>query len=464
MQQNMAGSTAKFSGIIDGQLYSDATYKGGLPQIMKDKGYDYLDFDKFTNSYKGDLFGYDIDIYKNKVIVGSPGSAFSNSTIGDWAYHADNSGLKVGYDGGAGAVYVFEQTFKGSGYHGLTTPWECTQKLRPETLQVGVSGSSSDRFGISLDISSDIIVVGAPNHDFGNTYTNGSGEFIRKSFNPEFYIPSRIVTEFLESGVRDNGAVYLFENSIVDWATKTQKWSLVEKLTPEMFGFTADSGRFGCVVSIDRSNRTDADYTLCVGSLVNSGEVYTADIMLRQQTPSIQSPDAFIQARAFGEIDQNWYPNVFLEVTNGQSNNTSYYASGIIYTDTRGQIFLEASGQDPVAKGFIQHRPFIKSVNGQYAYGAPNSGIMSLYVLSNNPPEAENMNIFTQVDDSAIVYNNIGMFTGAVKDIVSSSPSGLYLYTDCPDPITVSSSGLSLFTASGTGSENQSLNMRIRGK
>ena len=62
-----------FSGGVEGhEDIGDATYIGGMPEIIKRTGYDYLDFDQFPSGYPGDLFGYSIDMHKNRLIVGAP--------------------------------------------------------------------------------------------------------------------------------------------------------------------------------------------------------------------------------------------------------------------------------------------------------------------------------------------------------------------------------------------------------
>jgi hypothetical protein len=152
--QNTYGSTAKFSGIIEGNMYEDASFAGGMPQLMKEKGYDYLDLHRFPSGYPGDLFGYSIDLHRNKLIIGSPFSAFSNETIKPWTYYIDGgspSGMELGYNGGAGSVYIFEKTYNGSGLLGSKTPWEFTRKLRPDSIIAGSGNSGnnivSDQFG-----------------------------------------------------------------------------------------------------------------------------------------------------------------------------------------------------------------------------------------------------------------------------------------------------------------------------
>jgi hypothetical protein len=176
------------------------------------------------------------------------------------------------------------------------------------------------------------------------------------------------------------------------------------------------------------------------------------------------SSDLYIDARIFGERDTNGQPEIRLIVVNSGQNSANSYASGIVYADSKGQIFIEASGQDPINKGFITHRPYIVSVDGKYAYGTPNSGQLRLFIDGKGGDVSGQMNLFNKVDNSAIVYNNLGLYNGAIIDFATNSPSGLYLYIDCPEPISVSESGLCLYTASGIGLNNDALNLRIRGK
>ena len=514
------GGAARFSGIIENKLYTDAGIGGGMPEIMKDTGYDYLDFNRFPSGYPGDLFGYSISLSKDKLIVGAPFSAFSQETPNSWNYflanggNAINSGLSLGFNGGAGSIYVYERNFNGSGVHGSKSRWEMVQKIRPQNINIGQDLSNSglataalgshpysnqylydhsivgDKFGSSVDISSDVLVVGAPGHDFENLSINGTGEFIRKCFNTEFRIPDRTVYDLGLSGYRslfsgsgktilNNGAIFAFENSIIDWSTKKQKWTLIEKIVPQGSGARtsgSENDAFGSVAKIHRSLRSDADYTIVGGSqshisdssgtnnLNSAGASYTYDVMLREQPPAISSPSAYIDARIFGERDNNRQPEIRLIVVNSGQNSVNHYASGIVYADSKGQIFIEASGQDPINKGFIAHRPYIVSIDGKYAFGAPNSGQLRLFIDGKGGDVSGQMNLFNKVDNSANVYNNLGLYNGAIIDFATNSPSGLHLYIDCPEPISISESGLCLYTASGIGLNNDAINLRIRGK
>jgi hypothetical protein len=466
------GGTAMFSGVIDGKLYRDATRMGGIPEILKDKGYDYLDFDMFPSGYPGDLFGHSIGLYKEKLIVGSPFNAFKDNVLSSWneIISENGSGLTLGYDGGAGSVYIFERNMNGSGLHDTQTPWQFTQKLRPSTINI------SDQFGYDLDIDGDIIVVGSPSHEYGNLEINGSGAFVRRSFNDEFNIPSRNVIDLGSSGISgiyDRGALFTFENKITDWTTKKQEWTYVEKIVAKDSAIKIRD-HFGRSVYIDKSNRSDSDYVIAAGSenhdyssvndnpLSNAGAAYTNDIVLRNQAPVQQSPNAYIDAKFFGERDPNGLPFVRLVFSNSSGVSQSHVASGLIYSNSQGEIFVEASGQDPVRRGFIEHRPYIESVDGLYYYGFPNSGNMPLFIEGKRDVQ-QNLNIFTNVDDTSNVYNTLGLYNTAIIDFASDLPSGMMLYVHTPEPTSISESGLCL-SVSGIGINTDTLNLRIRGK
>ena len=150
-----------------------------------------------------------------------------------------------------------------------------------------------------------------------------------------------------------------------------------------------------------------------------------------------------------------------MRIANNNQNNAVSYTNGIVYSNRDGNIFMEVSGQDLSTKGFIGHRPFIQSIDGQYAYGKPDNNSFNLFIKGKQEKEAP-MNMFVDVSNSAFVYNNIGLYNGAILDFASSIPSGLSLYVDCPEPISISG-GLFLCT-SGIGNYTDTLNMRIRGK
>ena len=494
--QSAYGATTKFNGIIEGILYEDAPFAGGMPELMKHTGYDYLNFDRFPSGYPGDLFGYSIDLYKNKLVVGSPFAAFSDETINPWNHYVSgglSSGIQLGYNGGAGSVYIFEKTYNGSGLLGTKTPWEFTEKLRPESINIG-SGDYGDpiigdRFGYDLSIDGDTLAIGAPGHDYENYTIINSGSFGVKFFNREFSNYSLTVYDLGTQSNRDNlgtsgvvslnnGAIFTFENKIIDWPTKKQKWTLVQKSVAEGYNSRVDiNSYYGNSVAIDKTNRTDSDYTIVVGSpfhqyatsgnhvtsqpLYDAGASYALDVMLREQPASFPNQDSFLNARVFGE-NASGIPSVTLSVKNNNENSIKYDSTGIIYSNEEGEIFLECSGQDQVTKGFIEHRPYILSLDGQYLYGSPTKNSFILYT-SGTAVENNILDMFTYVDDLANVYNTMELFTNSVQGYASGIPSGLNLYLNCPDPISIYESGFALYT-SGTGFNTETLNLRVRGK
>ena len=107
----------------------------------------------FNSGYPGDLFGYKVTVHKDKIYVGSPFAVFNGENdIVSWDKVVENQGLygtEIGYNGGAGAVYVIERTgvvgegrgsIAGSSEKTTGIPWECTEKFRPEEISVGNSG------------------------------------------------------------------------------------------------------------------------------------------------------------------------------------------------------------------------------------------------------------------------------------------------------------------------------------
>jgi hypothetical protein len=518
------GATSKFSGIIDGTLYSDASYRGGIPQIMTDTGYDYLDFNRFPSGYPGDLFGYSIALYGNKLVIGCPFTPFSEEELVTWSGvssitkpYTKPSGTLIGFNGGAGAVYVFEKTGSGITPFGNLTSWECTRKLRPRSVNAGQDiddlalsesgfylGSHNydsdellnlsiinDQFGHAVDIHSDTIIVGAPGHDFENYIKESGGAFRNKDFGFDLNISTRELTDVGESGIRNelfisgsgttavlnNGAVYVFENRINDWINKTQDWEFVEKVIPHGYNSRlqktpsasgSENDYFGKSLSIDRARRVDSDYTIAVGTpnhkfatsgnhvtgqpLIDAGSAYVYDIVLRERQASKADPDAFIEANVFG----SGVEKVNLFFSNGTEYNKQYEATGVIYSNPQGEIFLEASGRDPTLKGFIKHRPYIEAVNGGYLFGTPVDEAFRLYTAGHPPVSSGDMNLFMNCE-SGIVYNTLGLYEQGIADFSSGN---LSLYTESPSG--EKSDSVNLYI--GIGNNTETLNLRIRGK
>ena len=309
--QTYWSSTSKMQDTHDGQTYVDAGLSERIPPILRAAGHDHLDFDVFNSGYPGDLFGYKVTIHKDKLYVGSPFTPYSNETITPWSGILDNgslTGVEVGYNGGAGAVYVIEKvgtTGDGvgsvQGSTSVTTgiPWKTTSKFRPEDLGVGftnidASGLSgiigthnytdsfiednayvSDMFGSEIVLDGDLMAISAPGHDFNTFFEINEGEFVNKAFNEQFAIETRTKHDFAKQSVRDaypnsgitilnNGAVFTYENKIDDWGSKRQAWTQIQKLNPledlDLAQGSSENHYFGTALSLYRSRRSDGDY------------------------------------------------------------------------------------------------------------------------------------------------------------------------------------------------------------
>lgn len=199
-----------------------------------------------------DLFGQNVDIYENHVIVGA------RSDDED----ANNANTKY-Y---SGSVYIFEKD-----NHGI---WGNQQKL------VALDRAEGDHFGQDLAIYGDYAVIGAMQEDedatFGNTISNaGSCYIFKKDVNGNWGQYQKIVASHrsinaffgksiamdenviivgtsLESGDEDNsntlqnaGAIYVFNKNTSNQWIQTQKIVASDRL---------EGDGFGSSVAIDQSN------------------------------------------------------------------------------------------------------------------------------------------------------------------------------------------------------------------
>ena len=357
---------------------------------------------------------------------------------------------------------------------------------------------TTDQFGQSVDIESDFIVVGAPGHNFENHYENiyDNGAFIRKEFNAEYDIPTHTVFDLGASGLRgyelsgsgevvlNNGAVYTFEHRVKDWSRMIKEWTFAEKIVPQGHKSRlqktydgiipvsgAENDAFGTSVSLHRSRRSDSDYTLAVGApnhmfassgnpahspeiVERAGAAYAYDAMLREQPPQSGSPNSFIDATVFGASGYNTV-NLVVEQT---AANKEFTASGQVYSNAQGEIFIEASGRDPATMGFIQHRPYIKSVVGTHPSGEISFASLPLYADGGFLTSTGSMNMYLDGPSSAMVYNTMSMHT-----VSRTKASGHMNLTTVGVAGTTIGSGMALST-SGTFLTTEQVNLYTRGK
>lgn len=519
--QDSWGGTSKFAGEYNGKSYSDESINGGMPQIMIDTNHDYLDLEYFVSGYPGDLFGYSLSINGSgenvKILVGSPFSAYVPEEITSWddvvlnssAGHAPYN-TKLSFNGGAGAAYLYEKTLLGTTIYNNYSEWECTRKFRPESINVGQDLSDpvlasggyllgphsytseelsnytiiTDQFGREVCIESDIIVIGAPGHDFDIFVPDELGDFFRREFSDDFggghldYIDLGLSgNRYLYYGsgntVLNNGAIYTYENDIVNMQTAEKEWSFVQKTVANGHNARVNSENdyFGSVIAVNRVKaRSDADYSMIIGTplhqyapdsvhastqpLEDAGCAYFYDAFLTGRDEVAADPRNWISATAFGDKSSDVY-KLSLQMNNS-SLDKLYTANGIIYSNTEGEIFIEASGQDFNERGFVAHRPYISSIYGKKIDGtfvSPNTSSDSesptpenpftLYINGRPPEISGAMNLSIIVSNTDSVYNNIGFF--AQSSYIDSGNLNLVLISEPPSgssPV----SGINMFT------------------
>jgi FG-GAP repeat len=463
------GSTSKISRIINATLYEDPPLSGNpYSEFMKDTGKDFLDPDILGNSasgYLGDLFGYSIDLHNGKLVVGTPFAAWPGDVV-KLSGIVDETDLAnridVGINGGGGSTYVFEKD--------LEQGWVSNYKLRPSSVTGGYS--DSDRFGWAVSIDADFIAVGAPGHDFGVEPVVDSGEFVRKEFDGEFDIGGRIVQDLDQltgTPVSGIGAVYTFENRLYDWPTRSKALQFTEKITANGYKSDEPNSNFGNAVCISRFARADSDYLILTGSknshtlvgpsfIKNAGAAYTNDGMLRQQPPSRVDSSSRMQASVFGRDKDNNRVDFYIDQLQNYDEDVLYY-SGIVYSDEKGQIFLESSGQDPREFSFIEQRPRIVRIDGNVLRGTPAEEFFVLHTDGLPYSSTESINLHTSGPDYYAVYNNMNLHT---QSAYFENTSDLMFVTDAIQPTEVDSS--MLFHTSGIGFLSPYLSLRVRGK
>jgi hypothetical protein len=184
-----------------------------------------------------------------------------------------------------------------------------------------------------------------------------------------------------------------------------------------------------------------------------AGAAYTYDAVLRGQFPSKIDDSFWMETSVFGQ-------NRSIDEINVRTTDSASVSSGIIYSNEKGEIFIEVSGQDPREISFIKQRPYIQRIDGNIVNGAPSDNILGLFTDVSPYSEDSSINLIVLAPDSDVVYNSVDLSVDCVNFL---DVSGVNLYTNSVLPEFLDSSGL-FFSTSGIGILNSSLNLRIRGK
>jgi hypothetical protein len=447
--------------------------------LMTSQGKDYLDKEFVFDNYYGELFGYSLTINDNKVYVGSP--------FNGWV----NGQLDVSPSGGGGAVFVIEKND--------ISGWLISNKIKPNTV------SSNDKFGYTLSSASDLISIGSPGHDYGVFIEYNKGGYVRKEFTAEFDIGTRFVKDigdelsaqedigesFPVLGFEENasgisqsidreeniGAFYTYQNKVVDFNNRIKELTLLGKISNYGFQY------FGQNLDLCRNYRSDSDYSLAV---IEDSDIYVYDAMLRKQPKSLVSPNAKFNAFVFGSYNKFSIPNfedwrfddfdfyspsfsVSTEIKNtigvsltdlSDLNSVVFNASGDVYSDEYGQIFLEMSGIDISKFGFVQQRPYVHSIVGKIASTDEIFENLGLYTNASALIINDNINLHTIAPDYNTVYTNIDLHING--NIISDLNSNINLVTTAEQLDRLDR--ILFIHTDCIGENSEVLNLRIRGK
>jgi hypothetical protein len=232
--------------------------------------------------------------------------------------------------------------------------------------------------------------------------------------------------------------------------------------------FNNESGEntfFGNAIAIDRARRVDGDYILAVGAMNhpfstsgnvfdNIGSTYAFDGMLRSLRPAFSHPDTFIAGRVYGEYQK---PSDYTTFTFKNDNNFDQKVlfNGIVLSNINGEIFIEASGQDKVPRGYVVHRPYIEHIRGSFLHGTPVYEDINLFVDGAPPFVSGSLSLVNYGPESNNVYNMMDLYT---FNLLQSSGNMPLIASGLASP-----SGVMELYSSGIAKTDTILQLRTRG-
>ena len=243
-----------------------------------------------SDGLSGDWFGYSVDIEGDVIAIGSR--------------YSDPGGLYA-----AGSAYVFVKPV--SGWVTMTE----SAKLLDSAPAV------SDRFGVRIGISGDVIVIGAEGDDPAGNVDAGAAFVFEKpvgGWAGQIYETARLTSANKESnpwngfgisvailgdtivvgsllqdagGLTDPGVAYIFDKPVTGWQDMTETYSIsaADKQAADQFGSYVAIGETGVVIGAWMENP---------GGVVDAGSAYVfefSDVDLHYQSfTSIPAQDGWI--------------------------------------------------------------------------------------------------------------------------------------------------------------------------
>ena len=328
---------------------------------------------KASNTGGDDTFGSSVAISGNTVVVGAPGEASNGTGVNPGgAAEADNSAY------GSGAVYVFVRDNLGN--------WTQQAYLKASNSE------ADDRFGSSVAISGDTVVVGALVEDSSATGVNHP-------------------TGQSDNSADGSGAAYVFVRNGATWSQQAY-------LKPS----NTDAGdRFGWAVSVsgdtvvvgaygEASDATGVNAGTAAEASNGAQDSGAAYVFVRSGTTWSQqaylkasNTDAFDYfGRAVSVSGDTVVVGAYAEDSNGSQSDNSATDSGALYVFVRSgaiwtqQAYLKAGNSgaddwfgycvaisgDTIMAGALQEDSSATGVNGPNNNSAPDSGAAYVFTRS----------------------------------------------------------------------------------
>lgn len=300
----VVGADAEDSGSSGNQADNSASSSGAVYVYVRSGGaWTQQAYLKASNIGASDQFGYAVAISGDTLVVGAPGE--SSSATGVNGNQSDNSA------GSSGAVYVF---VRGG------TVWSQQAYLKASNT------GSGDLFGLSVSLSGEILVVGAPGESSSTTGVNGNQA---------------------DDSASGAGAAYVFVRSGSAWSQEAYiKASNTDGL--DGFGHAVSVSVDTVVVGAfeESSNANGVNGNQADNSLIRSGAAY-----------------------AFVRTGTNWNQQAYLKASN----------PGLDYQFG----FAVAVAADTLVVGSLFEASNATGVNGnQSSNSAPDSGAAYIFARS----------------------------------------------------------------------------------
>ena len=320
--------------VTNGTGFSDSgtSLDSGAVYVYKRSGNNWAQeaYIKAVNNGANDAFGYSISISGDTLAVGAFNED-SNATM-----ITNGTGVSPGSEiNNTGAVYVYKRTGNNWGQ---------------EAYIKAVNSGDSDRFGTSVSISGDTLVVGAPYEDSNGTMiTNGT------SFNG------------VDSGANDSGAVYVYKRSGNNWIQEAYI-KAVNNGSGDYFGLSTSISGDTLVVGVSREDSSATTVTNGtsfndLGTSFDSGAVY-----IYRRSGNNWAQEAYVKAANNGADD---YFGQSVSISGNTLAVGAYQEDSNATTITNGTSFSDSGISNNSGAVYVYRRSvnswaqeaYIKAVN-----------------------------------------------------------------------------------------------------